>query len=55
MKLYQASQSGVKLIIRGICALVANVEEQSENIEVISIVDKFLEHGRVLYLKMELS
>jgi polyphosphate kinase len=49
MKLYQASQSGVKikLIIRGICALVANVEEQSENIEVISIVDKFLEHGRV--------
>ena len=35
------------MIIRGICALVANVEEQSENIEVISIVDKFLEHGRV--------
>lgn len=49
MKLYQASQSGVKikLIIRGICALVPNIKEQSEHIEVISIVDKYLEHGRV--------
>ncbi|MAX79622.1 MAG: polyphosphate kinase 1 [Crocinitomicaceae bacterium] len=48
-KLYQASMAGVKirLIIRGICSLVPNVEGLSENIEAISIVDKFLEHARV--------
>ena len=48
-KLYQASQEGVKikLIIRGICSLVPGVKGMSENIEVISIVDKYLEHSRV--------
>lgn len=48
-KLYEASSEGVeiKLIIRGICSLVAGVKGLSENIEAISIVDKNLEHSRV--------
>ncbi len=49
-KLYEASSEGVqiKLIIRGICSLVAGVKGLSENIEAISIVDKYLEHSRIL-------
>jgi polyphosphate kinase len=48
-KLYQASNAGVKikLIVRGMCCLIAGVKGYSENIKVISIVDKYLEHARV--------
>jgi polyphosphate kinase len=48
-KLYEASCAGVKikLIIRGTCALVPGVKGMSENIEIISIIDKFLEHSRL--------
>ena len=49
LKLYEASQAGVeiRLVIRGMCSLLPGVSGISENIQAISIVDRYLEHPRV--------
>lgn len=51
--LYKASQAGVKILlnIRGVCTLAPGVKGLSENITVVSVIDRYLEHSRIFYFQ----